>query len=275
MIPSLLSDTVTYDLERAVHYALLWGLEGLELRSVGGPNDRVPFVNEQKLKLRLIESELPVVAVDPGMFVGSVEDRSQWMNELLELDQTIEFCRRIGCDRIVVSSFLAEGEGDDTSIAAQLPRAADAIRRAALRAEGSGVRLCILNERGYLASTGAALTELIEEIDSDVAVAAWSPAEALIAGEDPAAGLDAVANHVALVRCRNVAVGNETWEARPLEDGDVDWFGQLGRLAQAGFDGPLCLEVDLEPVGKQGLYASREIIRLMRDVRRGLKHESS
>ena len=53
MTPIWLTDTVTGDLDRALHYTSLWGLEGVELRTVGGPEDRVPFVNEAKLRRRL------------------------------------------------------------------------------------------------------------------------------------------------------------------------------------------------------------------------------
>ena len=63
MLTAWLTDTVTSDLDRALHYTLLWGLEGVELRTVGGAEDRVPFVNEAKLKRRLSEHELPVVAI--------------------------------------------------------------------------------------------------------------------------------------------------------------------------------------------------------------------
>ncbi|MEM8558873.1 MAG: sugar phosphate isomerase/epimerase, partial [Bacteroidota bacterium] len=70
MTPILLTDTVTTDLDRALHYALLWGHEGLAIRTLGRHGERVPYVNEAKLKRRLDEHELPLVAVEPGLFEG-------------------------------------------------------------------------------------------------------------------------------------------------------------------------------------------------------------
>ncbi len=75
MLPVWLPDTVTLDLDRALHYTLLWGLEGIVLRTVGGEADRVPHVNEARLKRRLSEHDLPAVAVDPGLFEQPAERR--------------------------------------------------------------------------------------------------------------------------------------------------------------------------------------------------------
>ena len=63
-----ITDTVTEDAPRAIHYTLLWGLDGVVLRTVGGPEDRVPFINEARIRNRLIEADLSVAAVDPGLF---------------------------------------------------------------------------------------------------------------------------------------------------------------------------------------------------------------
>ena len=68
MLPVWLTESVTPDLCRAVHYTLLWGLEGVVLRTVGRSGNRVPFVNERQLRTRLEEPEGQVVAVDPGLF---------------------------------------------------------------------------------------------------------------------------------------------------------------------------------------------------------------
>ena len=266
MIPSLLTDTVTFDIERAVHYALLWGLEGVELRSVGGANDRIPFVNESKVRSRLRESELPAVAVGPAAFITHVDDRAAWMNDLVQLDETLNLCKRLGCERVVVSSF----KGQDGSIgdpSTSLKTAVDALQRAGRKAAQKGITLCVLNEQGYLAPHGAGLADLLDAVDSDAVMAAWSPAEALLSGEDPNDGLRAIADRVALVRCRNGASKGNGWEPRSIDSGEIDWSAQLALLASAGFDGPVCLEVEAEPQAKAGLHDATALIRMLREVR--------
>ena len=258
MIPSLLTDTITTDLDRAVHYALLWGLEGVELRSVGGPADRVPFVNESKLRYRLQESELPVVAVVPGIFEGRVDDRSTWLNEVASLDETLQFCRRINCPRVVVSSFERGGEEGST---------VKALRAAGERAGRYGIEICVINEVGMSASTGAELARLVSAAGN--VLAAWSPAAALESGEDVVEGLEALKGSIAIVRCRNGAVQGNGWEPRSIDRGEIDWPGQVRKLADGGFDGPISLEVTGDQPAKQGLHDATAIIQYIRAARRG------
>lgn len=262
MIPALLTDSVTTDLERAVNYVLLWGLEAVELRSVGGPMDRVPHVNEQKVRRRLLDSELPAVAIAPGLFEGDVADRAEWLNELALLDDSLQFCTRLGCSRIVVSGF----RGDPTDEA--INDAADALRRAGVRAAKKDIDVCVLNAEGGMASTGAALARLLDVVNHDSIKAAWDPVAALKSGENPAKTIDALASNVGLVRCRNAeAVGNG-WQPRAIDRGAVDWRHQLERLNVTGFEGPLSLEVTGEPTSKAGLHDATTLIGLIRSVRK-------
>ena len=95
--------------------------------------------------------------------------------------------------------------------------------------------------------------------------AAWDPAAAAQAGEDPQIGLQALAGHVGLVRCYNVSEQGQAWTAASLDDGLVDWPAQLRMLHASGFDGPVTLEVHLKPP-KQGLRMATTLIRMIRDV---------
>ena len=262
MIPALLADSVTYDVERAVHYALLWGLEGLELRAVGGPNDRVPFVNESRVRAHLLESDLPIVAADPATFLGGVGDRAALLNDLAQLPETLGFCRRIGCTRVVVSSFRVDGEDSN------LDRAVDALRRAGEQASKNGVMICVLNEVGFAAPHGRGLARMLDAVGSGAVVAAWDPVEALRAGEDPGEGLQRLGGRVGLVRCHNGIVAGNGWEPRSIDSGEIDWPDQLERLAASGYDGPICLDVEAEPKPKIGLRDATTLIRWIRGLKK-------
>jgi sugar phosphate isomerase/epimerase len=262
MLPCWLTDTVTSDLDRALHYTLLWGLEGVELRTIGTAEDRVPFVNEGKLKRRLAANELPAVAVVPGMFEGPVAERTAWLNELAAFDETLQFCRRLGCPCVVVSAFAAGSGGEQEQVVEALVRAG---RAAAAR----GITVAVLNEYGMGYATGAALAGLLEAVNHPAVRAAWSPASALRGGEDPAAGLEALRRHVALVRCFDGESRAEAWTHRLPGEGSVDWPHQLAALVAAGFEGPISLEVHGEPRPKHGLWAATALIEMIRAARRG------
>jgi sugar phosphate isomerase/epimerase len=245
MIPSWLPDTVTTAPDRMVDRALLWGLEGLELRTVGGPDERVPYVNEARLRRLLTESELAATAVVPGLFESEVDDRASWLNDLALLDETLAFCRRIGCRIVVVSSF-RRGAGEE--------RVVDALRRAGDRAAGRDMALAVLNEPGMGCESGAELEALLGAAAHTAVRAAWDPDCASAAGEDPVEGVRLVAGHAALVRC---AVGGPAI---------VDWDTQFAALADRAFDGPVSLVLPAGAVRAEGLAAAIGMIGHMRAV---------
>lgn len=260
MIPAWLTDTVTSDLDRALHYTLLWGLEGVELRTVGTGADRVPFVNEEKLRRRLAEHEMPVVALVPGLFEAPASARAAWLNDLALLEDTLRFATRHGAGRIVVSAF-AEEEGEGGA-------AVEALQRAGETAARHGILLAVLNEVGMAHPTGAALGRLLGAVAHPSVGAAWDPAAAVQAGEDAGAGLEALAGHVALVRCRDGELDGEKWVPALPGEGAVGWEAQLRQLHAHGFNGPISLEIAVEPRPKSGLRAATRLIEMIRAARR-------
>ncbi len=266
MLPAWLADTVTSDLDRALHYTLLWGLEGVELRTVGGPADRVPHVNVAKLERRLKEAEVLPVSVVPGMFAGHTEARAAWLNELAMFDETLRLCRRIGCPRVVVSAFAAsddEAPADDGTEAA-----AGALRRAGAAAERHGIALAVLNAYDGAHATGAALARLLRRVDRDLVRAAWDPAAAYRAGEDPSDGLAALEGRLELVRCADGHGWGADWTPAPLGEGAIDWPGQVLALNAQRFRRPVSLVITTAPRPRQGLHAATRLIRALRTAQR-------
>jgi len=255
MLPIWLTDTVTNNLDRAIHYAGLWGVEGLELRTLGRAGDRVPYVNEAKLKRRLAEYEYPVASIVPGMFEGPSADRISWLNELATLEEILSFCRRLDCKLIVVSGFSEEaGEG-----------AVEALRSAGNIAARNGSRLAVLNEAEMACRTGSQLADLLARVDHEAVGAAWDPATALATGGNPAEDLCKLANRVFLVRCRDLKSGvSSVWTPCLPGEGEVDWKTQFGQLGANGYDGPVSMVVELEPRARMGLHTALSMMRLMR-----------
>lgn len=257
MLPGWFPDTVTPDLDRALHYTLLWGLEGIVLRTVGRRGDRVPHVNETKLKRRLAEQEIAPLAADPGLFEGRAEERSAWLNDLATLPEPLAFCDRIGCRNLLVGAL----PGDEALAAEPLRRAAEAAAR-------YGVTLAVRNETGAR-PTATDVAALLDAIGRPGVQACWSPADALEAGEAALDGLRALGGRVGLVVVRDGSVTAEGWVPRPLGEGAVGWEDVLRGLHALGYDGPLCLDLrDLE-APSEGLAEATTLIRLTRRVRRG------
>lgn len=258
MIPTWLSDSVTCDLDRALHYTLLWGFGAMELRSIGRHCERVPFVNEAKLRRRLEENEVSVAAIDPGLFTGRADDRAGWMNELAGLSETFSFCTRIGCSRVLVSGL---GPGPEL-----LPAAAEALRRAAEAAAKAGVSLIVFHQPGTCAATPADLAALLDAVAHPALRAGWDPAAVIEAGAEPDDALPLLAGRIGYVRCRDVVPGRAGWEPAPFGQGRVGWDRHLVRLASTGFDGPVSLVVEAEPKPREGLRAATFLMNSLRSA---------
>lgn len=257
MLPVLLTDTVSPDLARATHYALMWGLEGVALRTVGRASERVPFVNEAALRHRLDEAELPVAVLDPGLLEGALASRAAWLNDADALADTLAFARRLGgaMPLVATGALATDLEGYDPE------RVAEALRPAAEAARRAGTRLAVRNEAGTAVATGRDLAQLLAALDHPGAGADWRPADALAHGETPEAGRDALLaapGGPAAVTLPDAFVTEHTAS-----------LGQLLRpLAAAGWEGPLVLHVHSRPAAPAGLAAATALVRAIREARR-------
>lgn len=79
---------------------------------------------------------------------------------------------------------------------------------------------------------------LLSRLGNPALKVALDPAEVLLSGAEPAAVVEALANHVAAVRARD-AVGRGTGRGEEVElgQGELDYRALLGALAEAGFYG--------------------------------------
>ena len=245
------TDAATPDAARAVRLTLLWGLDGVALRTLGG--GRVPNLTEAPLRRRLDEAELPVVAVDPGLFEGAASARAGWLDDLAALDETAAFCARLGCALVRVGA-LATGP--------DLDGAADALRQAGERAARHGLRLAVRNDAATAVATGAALAHLLGAVGHPAVGADWRPADALVAGEAPADGLAALGRPL----CVGVqdGRGGDGWTPTPVGEGAVGWERHLAALARVGFDGALVIDAIPHPARAAGLASATALIRAAR-----------
>ena len=260
------TDLATPDATRAVRLTLLWGLDGVALRTVGG--GRVPNVTEAPLRRRLAEAELPVVAVDPGLFEGAAAFRAGWLGDLAALDETAAFCARVGCGLVRVGA-LAGGPPDAAAGAApgDLDRAADALRQAGEQAARHGLRLAVRNDAATAVATGAALGALLDAVGHPAVGPDWRPADALLAGEPPAEGLAALGRAPLCVGVRDGRLGGG-WTPAAVGEGDLGWDGHLAALAAAGFRGPLVIDEVPAPARTTGLASATALVGAARRARR-------
>ena len=253
------SDLATPDAARAVRLTLLWGLDGVVLRTVGG--GRVPDVTEGPLRRRLDEADLAVAALDPGLFEGTSTARPVWLNDIARLDDVAAFGRRFACDLVRVGALAAPELDADA--------AADALRQAGDRAQALGLRLAVRNEAGTAVATGGDLARLLAAVDHAAVGADWRPADAAASGEAPDDGLAALVATGRVPMCVGVRDGRfEEGAETAIGEGTVGWEGHLTALATAGVDGPLVIDGLPEPARTTGLASATALIQMARTAGR-------
>lgn len=278
-------NSFTTDLERALHYTMLWGLDGVELGVL--KKNRVPNINQAQLRHHLgleqkaqedeglddmwdddeeedeDEEPLTITAIAPGIFECPISDKLAWLNDLMLLDDSIRFCERYGCTHILISSFAAEVSPNEAAMI-------NAFRKAGDKAMAHGITLCVLNEAGMNAETGEQLAEILSQVNHPQVKAAWQPIIALQAGASPQTGVEALGNKVALVRVHNGTQKGKRWQHTPLDAGSILWEQQIRTLLQNQFAGVFNLGVFSDEKGKQGLRDATFLIQTIRKVKRSL-----
>lgn len=282
---SLWINSFTTDLERALRYAMLWGLEGIELGML--KHNRVPNINEAQLRhhLGLEEEEetevlfdedfgydpddddedeepLEIMAISPSLFQCFASDKLSWLNDLMLLEEAIRFCEKFSCKTILISSFIREENAQAQQISA--------LKRAGDQAAAHGITLGVLNEAGMTAESGEELAALIMATNHPNVKAAWQPIVALQAGASPKSGVEALGNHVQLVRVHNGVqrAQHKLWQNTALDAGAISWEQQIQTLLKNDFQGIFSLGVFSDEKGKQGLRDATYLIQTIRKMNR-------
>lgn len=234
---------MTPDLRRALRFTLLWGLDGVVLRSVGSA--RVPDLNEAQLRIRLESEEVDIAAVDPGLFESPVEDRAVWMDDLQQLDDVVAFCRRFDCSTILTGGFPTS---DQSGVVDILKRAASRI---------GDLKLAI---RSADRPSDHDLAEILSAVDNPQVTACWDPAK----GPAPLDRLDAVKNHLGVIIVRDVdASGNRA----NFAEGVVPWREILERLVADDYTGVLAMDLT-GATPRDALRSATSLLYMIREVKK-------
>lgn len=264
---SIVADELSNDPETAFELGLEWGVDLFELRGVF--DRRVPRI-EPHLRRRVIRAVrdfgVSVTAVSPGLFKipfpAPEPSRSNlgWMNKDFDLawsdahrlladhidrllPETIDFAGEVGAPMIIVFSFARGG-----SRSGNYPQAlVEALARAGDAAGRAGLTLAVETEESHWANTGARTAALVDAIGQPNVGINWDPANALIDGDVPYPdGYSAVRPHLKNVHFKDVEIDADGgW--RIVENGGVDWAGQIAALVQDGYDGAIAIEPHLSP----------------------------
>jgi len=264
---SIVTDELSNDPATAFEIGLEWGIREFELRGVF--DRRVPRI-EPHLRRGLVRSVrdfgVTVPVLSPGLFkIGlpaGEPNRSNlgWMDASFDLawsqartvladhldnllPRTLDLAAELGASQIIAFSFARGADKTDA-----IPQAVvEALARAAELAAAAGIRIAVETEEGHWANTGRRTAALVEAVSMPNLGINWDPANALIDGDLPyPTGYEAVREHVFNVHFKDVAVAADgSWTI--VEQGGVDWAGEITALLRDGYAGAIAIEPHLSP----------------------------
>jgi len=185
----------------------------------------------------------------------------------VELARWIETAARLGHDVLRITAGSPASRGDEPA-EALVARLVAPTRRAADRAAGSGVRLALENHGDLRV---ADILELFERVDRpDTLGVCLDNVNLIRVGDDMADGTRALAQHTLLVQLKDHLPGDPTVWGGPIStalgEGVADLDGLIAILGEAGFDGPVCVELaSLGPVDVDELAMIERSVGWLRD----------
>lgn len=161
-----------------------------------------------------------------------------------ELARWIEAAARLGHDTMRITAGSPVSRGDEPA-EALIERLVDPMRRAVDRAADRGLRLALENHGDLRAHD---ILDLFDRVDRGDALGVCLDNVNLVrVGDDMAEGTRLLAPHAMLVQLKDHAPGPLAVPGGPvctaLGDGVADLPGLIAILAEAGFDGPVCVEL--------------------------------
>jgi sugar phosphate isomerase/epimerase len=149
-----------------------------------------------------------------------------------------------------------------------LAKIAKGLRIAAERVADENLTLGLENARSLYANTGGNMRRILDAVQHPNLKIIWDPANAYVAGEDPATGYQAVAGDIIDVHCKDATVVDEAtgltaWAC--IGDGGTDWTGQLRILADEPVN-VLTIETHWHPEGQDRAENTRKTFANLKEI---------
>ena len=246
---SIFTDEISPDPARAIELAAQWQVPFVEVRGLSG--GRFPRVADDELETfanRVQDAGRKVSGVSPGLCKCPVDDPSVAPDLAELLPRACEWALRLGTDRVSAFAFRRDEP-------AEPPQAVvDRLGEMAATTAAHGCRLTLENEAVCWGATGAEAAALIRRVAAPQLTLLWDPGNSAMAGAvrpypDEYAALKDLVAHVHLKNCQD-----HQWTL--IDDGPIDWPGQLAALKADHYDGFIVIETHLKqrPAGLD-LYA--------------------
>jgi sugar phosphate isomerase/epimerase len=221
-----------HDMETAFKYTAVCGYDGIELSAIDGMSEHLVLDRWQELA-----PEIKGLSEMYGLPVTAMEQPSQ-DSEKMEL--AFQAAVEIG---IPIINCGPGGKSDDED---SLQSAIDSLGKLADRADSHGVTLCVKAHVGASIYNTPTTLRALEAITSPAFGLDMDPSHIHRAGENPVEAISEVVGRIKHVHIRDCKGKQHGPGDPPLQAngrGDIDLVGYIRVLHEAGYAGPVNLEV--------------------------------
>ena len=221
-----------YDMETAFKYIAMSGYDGIELSAIGGMSEHLVLDRWQELAQPIKD-----LAAQYGLELLAMEQPSQ---DRAIMEQAFAAAAEIGIP--VVNCGPGGKTGDEETLKASI----ESLNSLAELAGTYGVTLCVKAHVGAAIYNTPTTLQAMAQIDSPHFGIDMDPSHIWRAGENPVEAIAAVVSRVKHVHIRDCKGRQQSPGAPEMQAngrGDIDLVGYLRVLHQAGYAGPVDLEI--------------------------------
>jgi len=208
------------------------GYDGVEISGIAGMCEHLDLTNWKEKKAEYIaireEFDLPYLATEVA-----TQDRDR-------LNTAFEACAEIGIPIVNI------GPGGKMDNEETLKQSCETIQILAEDAAKYGIVLCVKAHVGAAIYSTPTTLRMMEAVTSPAFGVDMDPSHIHRAGENPALALPAVLSRMKHIHIRDCK-GDGPSPGEPTDQacgrGNIDLYGYCKAMVDAGYDGPVCLEV--------------------------------
>jgi sugar phosphate isomerase/epimerase len=275
----VITDEIDQDFARACHIAHEEGMRYVEIHTLWGKNideltpaelDQVErILDDHELRTHLVCGLLfrPFSLADVAL--ATLEQHPRFLEHMAKLERFIAIAQRLRAPYIRTFGFTRDVGGGNPSPRSPdgggisdetLAKIAKGLRPACERVAEAGLMLALENARSLYANTGGNMRRVLDAVEHPALKIIWDPANAYVAGEDPASGYQAVRGQIVDIHCKDATVvdpatGLTAW-AR-IGEGGTGWTEHLALLRAEPVD-TYTIETHWNPGGQDKATNTRQ-----------------
>lgn len=221
-----------YDMETAFKYLAMAGYDGIEISAIDGMSAHLVLDN-----WRALAPDIKRLANEYGLALLAMEQPSQ---DAARMDLAFQAAAEIGIPIINC------GPGGKSDNEESLQQSIESLGKLADQAQRYGVTLCVKAHVGASIYNTPTTLRAMEAITSPAFGIDMDPSHIWRAGENPVEAITAVVSrvkHVHIRDCKGRQQNPGKAENQANGRGDIDLLGYIRALNDAGYTGPVDLEI--------------------------------